>query len=148
MHRRTYPKYWQWSDNNEFISMLGGVIRTCFGWSLHVGPNANPRSLRNFPIQATGSELLRLACCFATERGVTVVAPVHDAVLVEGAIDEIDGVVAATQAAMREASEVVLDGFVLRSKAQIVRHPERLLDDKTLPLWVRVTSVIDALDRS
>jgi DNA polymerase I len=88
--------------------------------------------------------MMRLACCLATERGVAVVAPVHDAILVEGAAEEIDEVVAATQAAMLEASEVVLDGFTLRSKAQIVRYPERLLDAKReQSLWDRVIEILD-----
>ena len=34
-------------------------------------------------MQANGAEMLRLACCFATERGVRVCAPVHDAILIE-----------------------------------------------------------------
>ncbi len=55
-----------------------------FRLDYRVGPDANPRSLRNFPCQANGAEMLRLACCLATERGVNVVAPVHDASIVEG----------------------------------------------------------------
>ena len=33
-------------------------------------------------MQANGAEMLRLACCLATERGIEVCAPVHDAVLI------------------------------------------------------------------
>src|SRR5262249_59241758 len=40
-----------------------------FGWKVHVGPKANARSLANFPMQGNGAEMLRLACCLATERG-------------------------------------------------------------------------------
>ena len=57
-------------------------LHTVFGWHVHVGEQSNPRSLRNFPMQANGAEMLRLACCFATERGIEVCAPVHDAVLI------------------------------------------------------------------
>jgi DNA polymerase I len=154
LHRRTYPKYWRWSDQAEIAGMLGGVIYTVFGWPLHVAAGANPRSLRNFYCQANGAEMLRLACCLATERGVTVVAPVHDAILVEGAApgcgtstaDDIGDVVAATQAAMCEASEIVLDGFALRSKAQIVHHPDRLLDAKTTLMWDRIVKILNEID--
>ena len=38
----------------------------------------------------------------------------HDALLVEGSVDEIEAVVADTQATMAEASRVVLAGFELR----------------------------------
>ncbi len=143
LYRRTYPRYWEWSDQAEVDGMLGGSIQTVFGWPLRTSPGANPRSIRNFPCQANGAEMLRLACCLATEWGIAVAAPVHDALLVEGPLAEIEEVVAATQLAMREASEIVLDGFALRSKAQTVKHPERLLDDKTRPMWDRVTGILE-----
>jgi hypothetical protein len=62
--------------------MLHGTLHTVFGWCVHVGEAANPRSLRNFPMQANGAEMLRLACCLATECGIEVCAPIHDAVLI------------------------------------------------------------------
>ena len=41
-------------------------------------------------MQANGAEMLRIACCFGTERGVRISAPVHDAILIEAPIDEIE----------------------------------------------------------
>src|SRR5262249_51238645 len=130
MHRRRYPRFWAWSDALQDFAMLAGYLRTVFGWKVHVPPNVNPRSLRNFPMQANGAEMMRLACCLATERGITVCPPVHDALRVEGATVEIDDVVARTQKAMREASELVLPGFPLRTDARVVRHPERYVDER------------------
>src|SRR5262249_49547169 len=129
MHQETFRDFWAWSDQVEMEAMLTGRLRTVFGWTVHVGRDANPRSLRNFPTQANGAEMLRLACCLATERGIEVCAPVHDALLVEGTADGIEDVVNRTQTAMREASEVVLPGFPLRTEAKIVRHPERYMDE-------------------
>ena len=34
------------------------------------------RSMMNFPMQANGAEMMRLAACLATERGIEVCAPV------------------------------------------------------------------------
>jgi hypothetical protein len=56
-----------------------GKLTATFGWRLHVVEDANPRSVRNWPLQANGAEMLRLACCFLTGTGVQVNAPVHDA---------------------------------------------------------------------
>src|SRR5262249_38224688 len=50
MHRRTFPQFWEWSDRQESLALLTGEMRTCFGWALRVGRDANPRSLRNFPM--------------------------------------------------------------------------------------------------
>src|SRR5262249_28470534 len=115
MHRQAYPFYWQWSDAVQDYAMLHGALNTTFGWKEFVGPKTKWRSLPTVPMQANGAEMMRLACAMATERGITVCAPVHDALLVEGPINQIDEVVARTQAAMREASELVLPGFPLQS---------------------------------
>ena len=85
---------------------------------------SNPRSLANFPMQANGAEMMRLACSMATEAGIRVCAPIHDAVLIEAPVDEIDNAVRRTQAIMAEASRIVLDGFELATDAEIVRWPD------------------------
>src|SRR5262249_37622520 len=146
MHQQTFRRYWEWSDAVEMTGMLHGRLQTVFGWPLHVGTDANPRSLRNFPMQANGAEMLRLACCLATEPGIQVCAPVHDALLVEALVADIEAVVAATQAAMREASELVLPGFPLRTDAKIFRNPERYLDQRGARLWDMISRLLDAFD--
>jgi DNA polymerase I len=67
LHHETYPAFWRWSDGAESYAMLLNRLHTVFGWTVRVGPDANPRSLRNFPCQANGAEMMRLACCLATE---------------------------------------------------------------------------------
>jgi DNA polymerase I-like protein with 3'-5' exonuclease and polymerase domains len=146
MHQQTFRRFWDWSDRIEMEAMLTNRLRTVFGWSVHVGPDANPRSLRNFPMQANGAEMLRLACCLATERGITVCAPVHDALLVEAEAGDIAAVVARTQEAMREASELVLPGFPLRTDAKVVCWPDRYLDERGRRTWETVSGLLEVLD--
>jgi hypothetical protein len=146
MHQETFRRFWAWSDQVEMTGMLTGQLRTVFGWTLRAGTDANPRSLRNFPMQGNGSEMLRLACCLATERGITVCAPIHDALLVEGPIDEIETVVRRTQEAMREASEIVLDGFALRTDAKIVRWPDRYMDERGKTMWETVSRLLEEIE--
>ena len=145
LHRQTYPKFWSWSQSGVDHAMFRGWLQTVFGWTIRIGTNANPRSLANFSMQANGAEMLRLACCLATEQGIQVCAPVHDALLVEGPIDEIEEVVAATQAAMREASAVVLGGFELRADAAIVRHPDRYMDSRGKHMWETVMGLLESI---
>jgi DNA polymerase I-like protein with 3'-5' exonuclease and polymerase domains len=146
LHRRTYPRFWRWSDSAVAYAMLKNRLSTVFGWTIRVGANANPRSLRNYPCQANGAEMLRLACSLATERGIRVLAPVHDALLVGGPIDTIGEVVAQTQAAMAEASEIVLSGFRLRSDAKIVSWPDRYMDKRGREFWNRVMALLPPAD--
>lgn len=148
LHRQTYPRFWQWSEAALDYAMLTGALPTVFGWEIHVADGANPRSLQNFPMQANGAEMLRLACCFATERGIAVCAPVHDALLVEAPIDQIDKVVATTQKAMADASRIVLGGFELRSEAKIFAHPARFSDPRGQRMWDTVWGIIDALEQT
>ncbi|MBA4067781.1 MAG: DNA polymerase I [Isosphaera sp.] len=135
MHKETFRQFWRWSDAVQDQAVLVGKLETVFGWAVRAGADANARSLRNFPMQANGSEMLRLACCDATEAGVTVCCPVHDAVLIEAAEAEIDAAVEATQGHMRRASEIVLAGFPLRTDVKVVRHPDRYSDKRGAAMW-------------
>jgi hypothetical protein len=143
LHQQICRPFWDWSDRIEAEAMLTGRLQSVFGWTVHVGPDANPRSLRNFPMQANGAEMMRLACCLATERGITVCCPVHDALLVEGSADDIADVVDATMRAMREASELVLPGFPLWSEAKVVRYPDRYSDPRGEHMWGTVCGLVD-----
>ena len=145
LHRRTYPRFWRWTDGAVDHAMLRGRLHTVFGWRVQVGSNANPRSLQNFPVQGNGAEMLRIACCLATERGIRVCCPIHDALLVEGPADEIHDVVASTQRAMAEASRAVLGGFELRSDAEVVRYPDRYMDKRGRKMWGTVMSLLEEL---
>jgi DNA polymerase-1 len=141
-HRETYKKFWRWSDAAVDYAMLTGCLHTVFGWHVHVDAKPNPRSLRNFPMQGNGSELLRLACCLATERGIEVCAPVHDAALICTPLDHLEEHVAGMRAAMTEASRIVLGGFELRTDTMIVCHPDRFTDPRGAVMWDRVLDLI------
>ena len=98
--------------------------------------------LRNFPMQANGAEMLRIACCLATERGVEVCAPIHDAVLIMSPLGRLDEDIARMRAAMAEASRAVLDGFELGTDVHAVRYPDRYMDKRGAVMWERVTRLI------
>jgi hypothetical protein len=145
-HRATYRRFWRWSDGVVNYAAQFGVLHTILGWQLHVVGKVNERSLRNFPMQANGAEMLRLAYCYATEAGVRVCAPVHDALVIESSLDSIDDAVATTKRLMAEASEELLDGFRLRSDASIVRYPDRYMDERGTEMWQRVWSIVSRLE--
>ncbi len=94
-------------------------------------------------MQANGAEMLRLACALATERGVPIAAPVHDAVLICEPLDRLAADIAAMQAAMAEASRIILDGFELRTEVSIVRYPDRYGDPRGTVMWERVMKLIE-----
>jgi DNA polymerase I-like protein with 3'-5' exonuclease and polymerase domains len=145
MHKDVFRQFWKWSDMVQDQGMLAGGLTTVFGWQTHLGRESNPRSIRNFPMQGNGAEMMRVACCLATEEGITVCCPVHDALLIESDADEIDTAVSRTQEIMQTASEIVLAGFGLRTEAKIVRHPERHMDPRGEVMWYTVMELCGRL---
>ena len=143
LHRRTYPKFWRWSDATVDEAQLNGRLWTVFGWEIRPSHPFNPRSLRNFPMQANGAEMLRLACIFLTEAGIRVCAPVHDALMIESTLDVLDATVAEAQKLMAEASAAVLGGFELNSDVKIIRYPARFMDERGELMWNKVMGLIE-----
>ena len=148
LHKETYREFWAWSDAVVDYAMLNNKLWTVFGWAVRTGDNPNPRFLRNFLMQANGSEMLRLACCLLTENGIRVCAPVHDAVLIEAPISSIREVCLQAQALLEEASSAVLDGFRLRSDVDLICFPDRYMDERGARMWSRITEVLDQLEPS
>lgn len=142
-HKATFPRYWSWLDDVEAHALLRQSQQTVLGWRLAVGSDANPRALRNFPMQANGAEMLRLACCLATENCITVCAPIHDALLIEAPIDALDEIIAKARHLMAEASATVLDGFTLRTDVRVVRAPDRWADERGQAVWAAVERTLD-----
>ena len=141
-HHQTYQTCWRWSDAAVDTAMLTNSLHTVFGWQIHTGEKPNPRSLRNFPMQANGAEMMRLAACLATERGVEVCAPIHDAFLICAPFDRLDDDIAKMRAAMAEASRIVLNGFELGTEVSVTRWPDRYMDPRGVVMWDRVTNLL------
>ena len=141
-HQQRYRKFWDMADNAIAIIMDHRPIQTVGGWPLQVCSDPNPNSVMNFPMQANGAEMLRLACSMATERGIEVHAPVHDAVLIGSSIDNIERDTKAMQEIMEEASRAVLGGFNIPTEAKIVRYPDRYMDKRGVVMWDRVMRLL------
>ena len=144
-HREVFAQYWRWSDDWVQHALQTGTMRTVLGWTCAVGiTEFNERSIRNWPVQATGAEILRVALIMAARHGIKLLAPVHDAVLIEAPIDKIEADVAKMQDIMRRAARTVLGGHELRTEASIIRHPERYSDKRGVAIWARVLELLAA----
>jgi DNA polymerase I len=144
---RAYPVFTEWQSKSVDVALLKGYMSTVFGWKLHVTNSTRPTALRNFPMQSHGAEMLRIACCLATERGVSVCAPVHDALLIEAPIDQIDDAVAVTRDVMAKAAATVLGPAVgIETDVLIVRYPGRYSDPRGEAMWDQVMSLLSRHD--
>ncbi len=109
--------------------------------------DTKPTTLANWPCQANGAEMLRLAVIATVETGIGVCATVHDALLVEGAESEIESTVQRTEELMQEASKLVLGGKVIRTDAKVIRYPERCHEPRGKALWDTLMRVCPDLSR-
>ena len=156
-HRRVYKKFWEWTDGVLEQALLRGFVRTRYGWRFRAPWKSNKpdpkhrkgvpiRTIRNFPVQATAAEMFRLACCLITERGVRVCALVHDAVLIEAPLAEIEEAVSITRKAMAEASREIFKGRLqLRTDAKI--FTDRYTDERGQSMWETVTRLRQNVDQ-
>lgn len=73
--------------------------------------------------------MMRLAACMLTEAGIEVHAPVHDAFLVGGSLQELDLTLESTQIMMAEAAYKTI-GKRLKSDVKIVAYPDRYMEEE------------------
>jgi len=135
-HKRLYEVYWNWVGAYVEEALISGVAYTASGWAMHVmakrnskhphwAPEINLRAIGDFPVQGTGSDILRATCINLYRAGIRVAAPVHDAVFVRCKLDEIEEVEASTKQIMIDSAEEVLQcGVSIRVDCQTVAYPE------------------------
>lgn len=146
IHRNTYRKFWRWMDDTVSAAMLTSGLQTVFGWRQQIGKDSNSRSLMNFPMQANGAEMMRMAAIVATESGIEVCAPIHDAFLVMAPLHRLDEDVVRMQEIMTAAGRLVTGGLDIRTEAEIVRWPDRYMDERGRTMWNSVVKFLNGLE--
>jgi hypothetical protein len=142
-HRSLFKAYWEGSQSTMDNAARKGVLYTKLGWRMLRAKIPNPRALINFPMQGNGADMLKLACCLGTERGVQICAPIHDATLIMAPIDQLEESVAKMRAAWAEASRVILDGFEIRTDAKLIRYPDRYSDKRGAKTWAKLMELLE-----
>jgi DNA polymerase-1 len=143
LHKRTYRAFWKWSDDTVSSALLSREMQTVFGWKRQVTSQDKITSLMNFPMQANGAEMMRIAAIGATEAGIDVCAPIHDAFLITAPLDQLDDRVAEMQAIMTQAGALVA-GLPIKTKAKLFRYPDRYMEDRGIEMWNRVVRLVGA----
>ena len=142
-HKDVYHTFWKWAERNVNAGLAGIELHTVFGWKIRAGKGRDVKenTFLNWPMQANGAEMLRLACIALEEEGIGICAPVHDAILIEAPLNSIDQHVACATHLMWKASEWVLGpGRQCRVDAEIVRWPARYIDGRGADMWSFIQS--------
>jgi DNA polymerase family A len=83
LHKRRYQPFWQWRADMVQMAMLERHIESVGGWPLFITTSPNQRTLYNFPMQAGGAEMLRLATVRLCDAGIVPIMLIHDGILFE-----------------------------------------------------------------
>ena len=130
LHKSVYPTYWKWLDRVSDYYEKKGVLKLWDGWCL-LGDNDNFLSVRNFPVQGTGSVIMREAIRLAHQRGLHVMTPLHDALYIlfqpELQPDAPDILSQCMDEAVRN---VIGDAIRIRQDIDIHHHGEIWIEEK------------------
>jgi hypothetical protein len=99
-------------------------------------------------MQTTGSDMMRLAAVLATREGLGLIAPVHDALLLEAPADCWQDHALALQRCMVQASEMLLPGgfpVPVDGADKPVLYPNRYMDKRGRETWDRVMGILARL---
>jgi hypothetical protein len=145
LHQTTYSTFWRGSDAVTASAFANRFICSTFGWSLHVNPTDRPQSIINYPMQSNGSDMMRIAAIAATEEGIQVAAPVHDAFLVLAPLDRLEHDIARMRAIMERAGAAVTGGMPvfadLKPEMKILPG-NRYRDKRGTKMWDTVQSLL------
>jgi DNA polymerase I len=128
-------KFWDYTERVADHAGLLMRLETAGGWRMICPPDINPNTVRNYPIQSTAAEILRVAVILAERRGLQVIAPVHDALTAQTPLASIHSASEALDRIMRDASAIVLRGYEIKSDEQIIRPGEHYYDKRGEKMW-------------
>lgn len=144
-HKRAYGRFWEWRADTVNRAMLERRIESCFGWPLHITTSPNKRTLYNFPMQAGGAEMLRLAAWRLCEVGIVPIMLVHDGILFEETDAEK---IETAKEIMRVTGRDVCDGLDVGVDVdQILRNGARFRDKRPVAgrMWDTVIGALRAV---
>jgi len=127
-------------------ALLSNRLWAAHGWALNVTGATNVRTLRNFPMQSIGAEILHVACVPAERRGIRIVAPVHDAIMVEAPAEHGDEISAELNRVMRDAASTILRGYELPTDVQMVGPGQCYFDERGEQMWGTVNKLVAKLE--
>ena len=142
-HRDLFTVYWDWSERMVQNAFDRGIILTKCGWGCKVPQDSNPRTWRNWPIQSTGADIMRLTAIYLDQMGVQLLATIHDGFLMVCKRNELDDLISAVNKACAMAVQQVLSDFPLRW--DIHTYGRRFEDEDGEPLWRLLVSALKEL---
>jgi DNA polymerase I len=139
-HHTLFSTYWEWQERVCNSASLNGTLTNALGWTRRTR-NDRRNTVANYPVQSNGAALLQLAAVEASERGIGICCPVHDAFLIEVPEETLEQDIGVMQQCMQNASETLLNGFTLETQTTRIigegpPDPE--------PIWHQIMDVLNS----
>lgn len=143
-HKRSYPKYWKWVEKVKNIAAMSQPIEAVLGWRLnppyqsktsYLKGKSSMLSICNFPIQSTGSEILRATVIDLANAGFQLLATVHDSVIVEVDSKDWEQEEIRLKAVMKSTTQQLLGGKEILVETKIIHPGERYHDERGKDMW-------------
>lgn len=90
---------------------------------------------------------MHVVTILAERRGIQIVAPIHDAIVVEGDAADARELAQAADRLMRDASAIVLKGYELPSDCAVLMPGEHFQDKRGASMWNTITRLLAKLAR-
>jgi hypothetical protein len=135
LHHDRYATYWDWSDRKLQRAFEDGQLVARDGWRCGVNTLSSIFTARNWLIQSNGAAIFRYAGLLMRHLGLPVIALVHDAVLLEVAVDQLEHVQALAVECLERASRRFLHGLTLRVDSKCVFPGQRFADERGAKTW-------------
>jgi DNA polymerase I len=161
-HRRLFKRFWMWITGVTSEALATRRISTRFGWTqqllsrkereAHLNEEGRVKnitnSLQNFPMQAHGAEMLRLAMTYAADQRVPICAPLHDALFAVASAEQERLVTESLIACMNRASMDVI-GVIIPTEVDVIRFPNRFVPSKkpeAIETWAAMLKALERLE--
>jgi DNA polymerase I len=147
-HRRKHARFWEWREEQVQIAMLDRKLETVGGWPIRISTSPNKRTLYNFPMQANGAEMLRLAAWRLCEADIVPSMLVHDGILFE--LDSREQIEQAVDI-MRVAGREVCGGLEIGVDIdKVLVRGERYQDKRPMAkkMWSTIMNVLQEIGAS
>jgi DNA polymerase I-like protein with 3'-5' exonuclease and polymerase domains len=135
LHHDRYAPYWEWSDYKLQRAFENGELVARDGWRCGINTRSSIFTARNWLIQANSAAIFRYAGLLMRSLGLSVIGLVHDAVLLEADLAQIERTEALAVECLERASRRFLYGLTLRVDVKAIVPGERFADPRGARTW-------------
>jgi hypothetical protein len=135
LHRDRYAGYWDYSDRKLQRAFEDGELVARDGWRCGINTLSSIFSARNWLIQTNGAAIFRYGGLLMRSLRLPVIALVHDAVLLECDLDQMERGQALAIECLERASRRFLHGLTLRVDVKSIFPGERFAEKRGARTW-------------